>query len=96
MPTYKHYGERIIVQEIVEEKIGSIIVPTTAGKDTTTRRGVVLSAEPGYNYSMTAMTEVPEKSLVGKKIAYSTFGSIELEKGIFSVKEENVLAIIEE
>jgi co-chaperonin GroES (HSP10) len=95
--SYKHYGERIIVQEIVEEKIGSIIVPQSAeGKSF--RRGIVISAEPGYNYNMTSMRAIdaPEKTLVGRKLVYSVLGSIELEKGIFSVKEENVLAIIED
>jgi hypothetical protein len=89
--SYKHYGERIIVQEIVEEKIGSFYVPQSAeGKSF--RRGVVLSADPDWGPNGYQL----EAPLNGKKIVYSVMGSIELEKGIFSVKEENVLAIIED
>lgn len=96
--SYKHYGERIIVQEITEGKTASGLFIPQSAEGKSFRRGTVLSAEPGYDYNMTSMRAIdaPEKTLVGRKVVYSVMGSIELEKGIFSVKEENVLAIIEE
>lgn len=85
--------DRVIIKRIVEEKVGSIIIPDTAGDKP--QQGEVMAAGPGKIDNGT-LRKLDVK--VGDKVLFGKYSGTEIKvngQDLLVMREEDIVGVIE-
>ncbi|MEY3182404.1 MAG: hypothetical protein RLZ35_389 [Pseudomonadota bacterium] len=86
--------DRVIVERIQEEKIGSIVIPDTAGEKPVQAK--VLAVGPGKRAEDGTLNKLDVK--VGDKVLFGKYSGTEVKvagKDLLVMREEDIMGILE-